>query len=42
MNGCFWHGHEGCKSFRVPKSNIEFRKEKIERNVTLNARNEAD
>lgn len=33
VNGCFWHGHEGCKYFRLPKSNIEFWKEKIERNI---------
>lgn len=33
VNGCFWHGHEGCKYFRLPKSNVEFWKEKIERNV---------
>lgn len=39
VNGCFWHGHEGCKYFRLPKSNIEFWKEKIERNIELNTRN---
>jgi len=33
VNRCFWHGHEGCKYFRLPKSNIEFWKEKIERNI---------
>lgn len=33
VDGCFWHGHEGCKYFRLPKSNVEFLKEKIERNV---------
>lgn len=33
VNGCFWHGHEDCKYFRLPKSNIEFWKEKIERNI---------
>lgn len=32
INGCFWHGHEGCKYFRLPKSNIEFWQTKIERN----------
>lgn len=39
VNGCFWHGHEGCKYFRLPKSNVEFWKEKIERNIELNTRN---
>ena len=33
VNGCFWHGHVGCKYFRLPKSNVEFWKEKIERNI---------
>ena len=33
VNGCLWHGHEGCKYFRLPKSNVEFWKEKIERNI---------
>lgn len=33
VNGCFWHGHEGCKYFRLPKSNVEFWKDKIERNI---------
>lgn len=32
VNGCFWHGHEGCKYYVLPKSNVEFWKKKIERN----------
>ena len=32
VNGCFWHGHEGCKYYVVPKSNTEFWMEKIRRN----------
>lgn len=32
VNGCFWHGHEGCKYYVLPKSNVEFWKAKIERN----------
>lgn len=32
VNGCFWHGHEGCGSYSFPKSNVEFWKKKIERN----------
>lgn len=42
VNGCFWHGHEGCKYFRLPKSNVGFWKEKIERNVARDVRNEAE
>ena len=33
VNGCFWHTHEGCKNFRFPKSNSEFWKEKLIRNI---------
>lgn len=40
VNGCFWHGHEGCRYFRLPKSNVEFWKAKIERNVARDVRNE--
>ena len=30
VNGCFWHGHNGC--VRKPKSNVEFWEAKISRN----------
>lgn len=33
VNGCFWHGHSGCKYFVVPKSNTEFWKNKIAVNI---------
>lgn len=33
IDGCFWHGHEGCKYYRLPKSNIEFWKHKIYMNM---------
>lgn len=29
INGCFWHGHEGCKYFVMAKSNIAFWEGKI-------------
>lgn len=32
VNGCFWHGHEGCRYFVLPKSRIDFWQAKIERN----------
>lgn len=32
VNGCFWHGHEGCRYFVLPKSNVTFWQSKIERN----------
>ncbi len=24
VNGCFWHGHENCKYYTIPKTNTEF------------------
>lgn len=33
VNGCFWHGHEGCKYFALPKTRSEWWKNKIEKNV---------
>ena len=33
VNGCFWHMHENCKQGRIPKTNVEFWKNKLERNV---------
>lgn len=24
VNGCFWHGHDGCKYYVLPKTNVEF------------------
>ena len=32
VNGCFWHGHEGCQYYRLPKTNVDFWRNKIERN----------
>lgn len=34
VNGCFWHGHTGCKYFVWPESNAEFWKNKIEANIS--------
>ena len=33
VNGCFWHGHENCKFFKLPKTRSEWWKEKFERNI---------
>jgi len=33
VHGCFWHGHEGCQHFVVPKSRTEFWLNKINRNI---------
>ena len=32
VNGCFWHGHECCRYFVIPKTNTEFWTKKIETN----------
>ncbi len=29
VNGCFWHGHEGCKYFVIPKTRTNWWLEKI-------------
>tara|TARA_Y100000589_G_scaffold260635_1_gene250600 strand:+ start:5477 stop:5845 length:369 start_codon:yes stop_codon:yes gene_type:complete len=33
VNGCFWHQHKGCKYSRLPKTNIDFWKRKLEGNT---------
>lgn len=33
INGCFWHGHEDCKYFTIPKTKTEWWKAKIEGNI---------
>ena len=38
VNGCFWHGHENCKHFRLPKSRTEFWEAKIRSNVERDER----
>ena len=32
INGCFWHGHENCKYFVVPKTNTDWWVSKINNN----------
>ena len=32
INGCFWHGHKGCRYATRPKANTEFWEAKITRN----------
>ena len=33
VNGCFWHGHRGCRYATRPKSNAEFWQTKIQNNI---------
>ena len=39
VNGCFWHGHENCRLYRLPKSNSTFWQAKITRNRERDAAN---
>lgn len=39
VNGCFWHGHEGCKYFVVPKTRTEWWLDKINRNIEKDKQN---
>ena len=39
VNGCFWHGHEGCKQFVLPKTNTEFWQNKIKYNRARDQKN---
>ena len=32
VHGCFWHGHEGCRYFVMPKTRTEWWREKINQN----------
>lgn len=33
VNGCFWHGHENCRYFSIPKTRTKWWKEKINKNI---------
>ncbi|HEY0743535.1 MAG TPA: DNA mismatch endonuclease Vsr [Chryseosolibacter sp.] len=33
IHGCFWHGHEGCKGYRLPKTRLNYWSEKIRGNI---------
>ena len=33
INGCFWHGHENCKYYKVPKTRTEWWQNKINGNI---------
>ena len=42
VHGCFWHGHEGCRYFRIPSTNVEFWKAKIRRNRERDTKDAAE
>lgn len=33
VHGCFWHGHQGCRYFRLPATRTDFWEAKITGNV---------
>jgi DNA mismatch endonuclease, patch repair protein len=33
VHGCFWHRHAGCNKATMPKTRVEFWREKFDRNV---------
>lgn len=39
VNGCFWHGHENCKIYVMPKTNAQFWQNKIDRNIERDRKN---
>lgn len=38
IHGCFWHAHEGCDTFRMPKPRSEFWEAKFAKNKERDAR----
>lgn len=39
VNGCFWHGHENCRYFVIPKTRTDWWLQKINRNKQLDTEN---
>jgi DNA mismatch endonuclease (patch repair protein) len=39
IHGCFWHGHQDCHIYQMPKTRIEFWKNKIDNNIVRDKRN---
>ena len=39
VNGCFWHGHKGCKYYTVPKTNTGWWQNKIAGNIANDEKN---
>ena len=40
--GCFWHGHDGCKYYQLPKTNVDFWRHKITMNIARDYSNNVD
>ncbi len=42
VHGCFWHGHQGCRYFVVPKTRTDWWLDKINGNIEKDASAAAD
>lgn len=42
VHGCFWHGHEGCKYYVVPKTRTEWWLTKVNTNKRHDVENESE
>ena len=42
VHGCFWHLHDGCRYATIPKSNVDFWKNKLYGNRERDERNEKE
>jgi len=42
IDGCFWHGHQGCIDFRIPATNTEYWQAKISKTEERDAKNRAE
>ena len=42
IDGCFWHGHEGCKYYRLPSTNADYWRHKIVMNIARDYVNNVD
>lgn len=42
IDGCFWHGHEGCRYYKLPKTNEYFWRHKIAMNMARDFANNVD
>jgi len=39
INSCFWHGHKNCKKSAIPKTNTNFWRDKLGKNVARDKSN---
>lgn len=39
IQGCFWHGHEGCRYYVIPKTRTEWWLNKINTNISNDLKN---